>query len=534
MASAAQCFTLTGSTQMPDFNGAAILSSPNTFNDTTSLDTYLTQNLDSNTAYQNSFKDFFDCPNWNGTGQRFHMTYFQGLIAFFSTQSATACQPTNVVRNICQDSCDIARTSLSAIFNNTAFCSSQDPEQRRSQTLEAYTRFCRRLPTINCIPAVRLESGSCGFPISSDAANYCRSGGAGAAINDQCCLALQGDAATAANAAGIAVIPFAPGAVIANGTVLTAGPTGVNLPATAGPGASTTAASVNSGSGQSSNNRSIIIGAVVAAITAALILGSIAVFIFSRHRKRNAANARGYQSASAALDPPPKKKGLFSRKRDRSDTQSSNSSRLNRSPSYIPYNATASAENTGKSQSYIDRSLPPSTQTNNAPYFPSEQPQGSLFSGLLNDQSFNERGVENRRSSLQPSPVLNDPRMSQAPSEMGNRSAYTSSALYSVNGSASNNGMFKMQVIYDYTAAMPDELSLEPGDILTVTALFDDGWGHGILGENRGAFPLACVAPLDNSIPGGSKDARLSILNRRSSLYSTANANRPGGNGGGL
>ncbi|KAJ3191987.1 hypothetical protein HDU67_005654 [Dinochytrium kinnereticum] len=106
--------------------------------------------------------------------------------------------------------------------------------------------------------------------------------------------------------------------------------------------------------------------------------------------------------------------------------------------------------------------------------------------------------------------------------------------MYSMNGTASMSGMFKMQVVYDYTALMPDELDLEPGEIITVTALFDDGWGHGIIGESRGAFPLACVAPLDNNTGAGtSSNARLSILNRRSSLYSSMNP-APGGNAAAL
>lgn len=54
-------------------------------------------------------------------------------------------------------------------------------------------------------------------------------------------------------------------------------------------------------------------------------------------------------------------------------------------------------------------------------------------------------------------------------------------------------------VLWPYSAALPDELSLRPGQKLTVLRIYDDGWGTGQLIESdnsrgrQGAFPLVCV-----------------------------------------
>ncbi|KAJ3117065.1 hypothetical protein HDU96_007983 [Phlyctochytrium bullatum] len=615
---AARCFTVTDSQQMPDFNGMNLLVSPNTFNDTITLDAYLTTQIDTSTAYLASFREFFDCDDWDGSGQRFHLSYFQGFIAF--TSNASCPQTRTAVRTLCRDTCDRAQQALSAIFSNPRFCAVQDPSGRRQNTITAYANFCRRLPQSNCVSVVSTEAGSCGFPVPQDAAGYCRLGGQGAAINDQCCLSLTGDARTAAQAAGIAVLPFTPGVVVSNGTVVStdpgaiptggggvAAPAGTNpttpnnapagdgLPGTTDPFSTATAATAASGnSNPPSSNRSIIIGAVVAAVTAALILGIILFFILSRRRNNRAQN--GYTSPPAMSST--KKRGLFGRKYAASNAGSSTGTggRKNRGPSYIPYNATAATEpqgvayknlgnggggasydagnatasNPGSSFSFSGSNLGANTTGGGGATHPESV---ALFSSFNLDPNVGYGGAatnttQDRPSSLLPSPKPNGAarpetmmslytaqggatgRESVMPpnaraSVAGSEFRDTNSVMYAAGGNATPAGMFKMQVVYDYTAAMPDELDLQPGDIITVTALFDDGWGHGILGDARGAFPLACVAPLDSSLIAGdrstytggntssflgdpgnrgssmpSPQVRMSILDRRSSLMS--------------
>ncbi|KAI9326926.1 hypothetical protein DFJ73DRAFT_147380 [Zopfochytrium polystomum] len=71
-------------------------------------------------------------------------------------------------------------------------------------------------------------------------------------------------------------------------------------------------------------------------------------------------------------------------------------------------------------------------------------------------------------------------------------------------GDKSDVGSLKMRAVFDYDAAMTDELSFRVGQIITVTALFDDGWGHGMIDGQRGAFPLSCVVPVDGDSRAGS------------------------------
>ena len=44
-------------------------------------------------------------------------------------------------------------------------------------------------------------------------------------------------------------------------------------------------------------------------------------------------------------------------------------------------------------------------------------------------------------------------------------------------------------VVYEYTAALPDELSLKVGDVITRVERMEGGWWRGELNKVRGMFP---------------------------------------------
>ena len=44
-------------------------------------------------------------------------------------------------------------------------------------------------------------------------------------------------------------------------------------------------------------------------------------------------------------------------------------------------------------------------------------------------------------------------------------------------------------VVYEYTAALPDELSLKVGDVITRVERIEGGWWRGELNKVRGMFP---------------------------------------------
>ncbi|KAI8924113.1 hypothetical protein BC831DRAFT_394638, partial [Entophlyctis helioformis] len=55
-----------------------------------------------------------------------------------------------------------------------------------------------------------------------------------------------------------------------------------------------------------------------------------------------------------------------------------------------------------------------------------------------------------------------------------------------------------MEVIYDYTPNLFDEIELHVGDHVILKVSFDDGWAYGfnMVTKQEGSFPLACVAPI--------------------------------------
>ena len=59
-----------------------------------------------------------------------------------------------------------------------------------------------------------------------------------------------------------------------------------------------------------------------------------------------------------------------------------------------------------------------------------------------------------------------------------------------------------MQAIYEYTANLFDEMTLNVGDDVIVKVKFDDGWAFGfnMNTKQEGSFPLACVGPMGASI----------------------------------
>ena len=58
-------------------------------------------------------------------------------------------------------------------------------------------------------------------------------------------------------------------------------------------------------------------------------------------------------------------------------------------------------------------------------------------------------------------------------------------------------------VVYEYSAALPDELSLKVGDVITRVERLEGGWWRGELSGVRGMFPDNFVKVRD------SKDSRL-------------------------
>ncbi|KAI9342664.1 hypothetical protein BDR26DRAFT_859341 [Obelidium mucronatum] len=188
------CFSIDGTTKtMPDFIGYPLfIDQQNMVTDTASLDAFILKNMDDNLEYQKQFQSNYDCPGWMGQSQRFHSTYFQGMLTLLAQNNKNPCTTSNkdASRFVCQSSCEDAKMSLSFIFGSSQFCNqspNQDVAASRSSTLTAYDTVCVQLPRKDCIDVVSSEKNQAGFPKPEDASLYCNPGGPGNMINDPLC-----------------------------------------------------------------------------------------------------------------------------------------------------------------------------------------------------------------------------------------------------------------------------------------------------------------------------------------------------------
>ncbi|KAJ3112681.1 hypothetical protein HDU96_004311 [Phlyctochytrium bullatum] len=111
----------------------------------------------------------------------------------------------STVKQLCRSTCETFKTTLNSLFSNNTAClpeSSLTDSQKASRTSAKQYWQCDILPTNDCLLAIGTEYKSCGFIFAGDAVNYCKKGGAGELINDNCCLYLSGEFASAVAFAG--------------------------------------------------------------------------------------------------------------------------------------------------------------------------------------------------------------------------------------------------------------------------------------------------------------------------------------------
>ncbi|KAJ3231200.1 hypothetical protein HDU81_003934 [Chytriomyces hyalinus] len=76
-----------------------------------------------------------------------------------------------------------------------------------------------------------------------------------------------------------------------------------------------------------------------------------------------------------------------------------------------------------------------------------------------------------------------------------NESLLSPSNLSTVPGTTFSLGGAEKRVVLEYTANLPDELSLRVGETVSIVEMFDDGWIRGVLvrTNKKGLFPSQCV-----------------------------------------
>ncbi|TPX33194.1 hypothetical protein SmJEL517_g03874 [Synchytrium microbalum] len=202
---AQNCFQLTGSTTCSQFSNDFIAPAAG-YTDVNSFDAYMRGRFDNNSIYSQSFAASYGCPNYNGTGQRYHISTFCALLV---SQSATAgCTPPT--KMLCSATCSAAISSLTNLFANPAICkASPDTASSASRTLTLgyYKTLCSTgtSTTTGCVAAESsvLETTRCGFFTMAEFTAYCA-----ATPADTCCTG-GGPTGTTVTVAGTTTAPVA-------------------------------------------------------------------------------------------------------------------------------------------------------------------------------------------------------------------------------------------------------------------------------------------------------------------------------------
>lgn len=186
----AGCFSLASSkmcAELSSFN-VQVSSGSGLFNDLASFDAFIGSQADQNPGNIQDFKSRFDCPGYNGTSQRYHLSILCGIYVDVSS----SCNPPNTIAPLCKDSTTAYLNSLTAIFADTNQCNQapgQDSSLMRSETIATATYFDKRLGNAaGCIQAVAAsgENVQCGFHGNAQAIQLCNGS------RSACCNSVQG------------------------------------------------------------------------------------------------------------------------------------------------------------------------------------------------------------------------------------------------------------------------------------------------------------------------------------------------------
>lgn len=188
--SSPQCIVLTNSKACPDWEGSSLLLANGFYNSQQEFDDFIFSQYDNNNDYISKFQDSYGCNNYNGRGQRYHISYYCSLMIYASQSSCSTGPPE---KTICKDTCTKAKNALNDIFENENMCEQQGlsstQSQSRSNSLNTYDNFCNSLSLTSnsgeCLDGtLSIESNTCGFFFKDDFDNFCKTD---VGKNDKCC-----------------------------------------------------------------------------------------------------------------------------------------------------------------------------------------------------------------------------------------------------------------------------------------------------------------------------------------------------------
>lgn len=182
------CLPLQTSQACPQFAQYSVQADPTLFSNVQQFDTYVRNSHPNSSVFLNYVRTTYNCPNWDGSGLRYPMSFICGLIIDVSSARFN-CNEGAPQRQLCRSTASLTVSSFTAIFQNQRFCPAQGARTLPSdyQTF-ATNRLTNDNPGQNCILGIDAEVTSCGFATLTEGRQYCSN--PTNAQRDPCCAQL--------------------------------------------------------------------------------------------------------------------------------------------------------------------------------------------------------------------------------------------------------------------------------------------------------------------------------------------------------
>jgi hypothetical protein len=165
----AQCFSLSTSKVCSAFKGEfkytdrldGQVINTDAFSTVEMFDSYLMMHYDNQADYIKHFQSYYECPGYNGTGQRYHIST---LCAMFVDSSAAQGCTGKSNYSMCSSAMSASQTALKAMFSNKDICTVESTVETRGKLLSLYDTYMKRIPSksSSCVAGFQKELGTCG------------------------------------------------------------------------------------------------------------------------------------------------------------------------------------------------------------------------------------------------------------------------------------------------------------------------------------------------------------------------------------
>ncbi|KAJ3098470.1 hypothetical protein HDU97_003969 [Phlyctochytrium planicorne] len=462
------CLSLSGSKLCSSWEKFSIFLDPSANNRPFSTVEQLDSYLSGLVTDLTGFQNSYGCPGYTEFSLRYEVSTFCGY--YVQVGTSQECNPPGGPPTLCKTTGNGFLDTYKNIFGNTTICLANPSSDQQKERNTILDNFGRFVDSLT-------DSSTCVANVPSEAVNCGFGDSNQLAINfcnatpQSCCRAVSGVTLSASTATD----PATSTTTIASKTVdITTQP-----PTTTTSDTSPTQSSTNSEDQIFGINKTIVIGGGIG--LGVLIIGVVVGFILCCIR-------RGRKSAKP-IQP-------------------------------------------GANAGYVGS--PNGSFRNPDLGYASQDPYGGpkLQGGQQQMASLNQVEINSGPSMMETvAPVVQN---AGAGSGAGAALAVASAAGSAPAGVAPNQVAETMEAIFNYVPNLSDEIYLYVGDPVIVKCQFDDGWGYGfnMTTKQEGTFPIACVAPYNDSgeVPSNPpvhvdekdydpKRASFSIRQRGSSMF---------------